>query len=106
MKKVFFALVLTLAGQPLIAQEFQGNRLQIVIEQHAAHTTIKTDSLTVEQVKEFFNFTDELFTGKSKIYDRYLYTNREIYYRAGAGLFGRKPTIYKKVNGNYVKIKS
>jgi hypothetical protein len=106
MKTILIALFITLASQPLIAQEFNGQRLQIVIEGYAAHTTIKTDSLSVDEVKALFDFTDELFTGKNKIYDRYLYTNREVYYRAGMNLFNRKATIYKKVNGDYIKIKS
>jgi hypothetical protein len=106
MKTMLISLFIVIAGHPVIAQEFNGKRLQIVIGQYAVHTTIKTDSLSVDEVRLLFDFTDELFAGKSKIYDRYIYTNNEVYYRAGIGLFNRKATIYKKVNGDYVRIKS
>jgi hypothetical protein len=105
MKTKLFALLLLTFSYSVSGQDFKGERVSIVIEGHSMHATLKKDSLSVVDVKEFFNFTDVLFTGKSKMYDRYLYTSDATYYRPGMSLF-RKPTIYKKVNGDFVKIKS
>jgi hypothetical protein len=105
MKTKLFLILALAVSCSAFGQEFKGDRVNIIIEGHAVHTSIKKDSLTLAEVKEFFDYTDVLFVGKSKMLDRYLYTKSEVYYRPGVALF-RKPHIYKKVNGDYIKIKS
>lgn len=102
--KPFILILLTLIITESYSQQFKGKQINIVIENHAIHTDMKSDSLTVEEVKEFFDFSDEFTAGPMRHYDRYLYTKDAIYYRPGVA-FLRKPTIYKKVNDGYQKVR-
>jgi hypothetical protein len=103
MKNLLLTVFLLVSGYAY-GQQFKGQKIDLTVEGHSVHTTLKKDSLSISEVQEFFAYTDQLFTGRIKHYDRYLYTPNAVYYRPGLGVF-KKPTIYKKEGDTFKRVR-
>jgi hypothetical protein len=86
------------------SQEWNGKPFKIETENKSLHCFLKADTMTLDEVRAFFEFTDQILPKRDQIYDRYLYINGAVYYRPGLG-FMRSPHIYVKTTEGYKKVK-
>jgi hypothetical protein len=90
--------ILALILLPLVS--FSQVKHTIDVEDHAVHVTVK-DQLTDLQVMILFYDIDRMAPTAYRLYDRYIYCNGTVYYRAGTS--ANKKFFYVKENGRFHK---
>lgn len=72
----------------------------IEVSDHAVHVTVK-EQLTDLQVMILFYDIDRTAPAHYRLYDRYIYCNGTVYYRAGTSV--NKKFFYVKTDGRFQK---
>lgn len=104
MKKIIAILFFTGLSLSVNGQEWNGKPFRMEQENKSLHCFMTADTMTLDEVCKFFEFTDMILPKSDQIYDRYLYINGQVYYRPGLAFF-REPHIYvKQENGHYKKL--